>query len=494
MYPLKKQCIYIFLFLAIFLSCQNQKSSPTPFAHIKNEKVKTLISKAITAAGGLENWKQLQSLDFKKYFALYDSLGNTENAVHQTHRYVFNPEKEIHISWEKENALYRIQSKNEQTTKTINGKTDPAAKSSSLLNTVRSATFVLSIPFNLLDAGVAFQHKGFDTLEDGQEVEVLQADYNPTTHNNHSTKDTWWLYFDKNNFQLVGYMVQHADHFSYVKNLSTENVSGFIFPKKRKSWRVTPQRKILFLRADYDYTNYSINEKKSEKMISIIQTPSPNLNSSLDFYKRLNFQVLSENEPTLVTDGKTVIEINPNKYARAGIQLYKKSWTEEVEKLKEMTNVMTIDNGYLLSDPSNTWIYLMEGEPKVSIDLENIQPSTLGNFAGMSLETTDIQGSINLWKVLGFSKTMGGIEQGWVLFSHENGTGVSFMQPNSCPHLFFSPSLTYFNGKNNLKVIEEIRKAEIPITQEITEFNKEGIVDNVIIRDPGGYGFFIFSD
>jgi len=71
---------------------------------------------------------------------------------------------------------------------------------------------------------------------------------------------------------------------------------------------------------------------------------------------------------------------------------------------------------------------------------------------------------------------------------------VSFMQPNSCPHLFFNPSMTYFNGKNNLPIIAKIREAGILITEEITHFNQEGIVDNIIIRDPGGYGFFIFSD
>ena len=52
-----------------------------------------------------------------------------------------------------------------------------------------------------------------------------------------------------------------------------------------------------------------------------------------------------------------------------------------------------------------------------------------------------------------------------------------------------------FNGKeNNPKVIQNIRNVGIPIAEEITTFNKEGIVDNIIIQDPGGYGFFIFND
>ena len=33
-----------------------------------------------------------------------------------------------------------------------------------------------------------------------------------------------------------------------------------------------------------------------------------------------------------------------------------------------------------------------------------------------------------------------------------------------------------------------------PITEEITCFNSEGIADNVVLRDPGGTGFFIFND
>ena len=58
----------------------------------------------------------------------------------------------------------------------------------------------------------------------------------------------------------------------------------------------------------------------------------------------------------------------------------------------------------------------------------------------------------------------------------------------------YNPSLTYFNGGKNLPVNAAIREAGIPITEEITHFNEDGIVDNVILRDPGGYGFYIFND
>jgi len=228
-------------------------------------------------------------------------------------------------------------------------------------------------------------------------------------------------------------------------------------------------------------------------MNSIIQTPTNNLKASIDFYKKLNFKTFTLEERNFATDGKVLIEINKERFARAGVKMYRESWKSIVTKVEKLTKVHTIDGGFLFSDPCNVWIYLMEAENKI-VDWQSDDSSTLGNYMGLSLETTDIHRSMELWSILGLEKKMGGLEQGWVVFGNDNGLAVSFMQPNSCPHLFFNPSFTFFNGKENLDIIENIRKIGIPFTEEITHFNKEGIVDNVILRDPGGFGFFIFSD
>jgi len=181
-------------------------------------------------------------------------------SVNQIHEYNYFPKKEINISWKKENQNHLLQSIDGKITKTIDGKTDSNAKPTSLKNTVLSSTFVVNIPFNLLDEGIVFAHEGIDTLEGGEVVEVLRADFNPEAHENHSTKDTWWYFFDKNKFHLVGYQVKHADHISYVKNLSFTKVDGFTFPLKRKSWRVNMDREILYLRAEYEYSDYEIGK------------------------------------------------------------------------------------------------------------------------------------------------------------------------------------------------------------------------------------------
>ena len=229
-------------------------------------------------------------------------------------------------------------------------------------------------------------------------------------------------------------------------------------------------------------------------MLSIIQTPTNKIENSLDFYTKLDFKIISKENPVLLSDGHVIIEINPDRFARAGVKLINSSWKSEAKALEAITTVVKIENGYLLNDPSGAWIYLIESETIPSYDLTGIEKSVLGNYAGVSLESIAIGKSLKIWEVLGFSKTMGSAEQGWITMENENKMGVSIMKPNSCPHLFFNPSLTFFNGKNNPVIIEKIRSLNIPIAEEVTAFNKEGIVDNVILRDPGGYGFFIFND
>ncbi len=46
------------------------------------------------------------------------------------------------------------------------------------------------------------------------------------------------------------------------------------------------------------------------------------------------------------------------------------------------------------------------------------------------------------------------------------------MKPLQCPYLFFNPSLTYFNGKENEATIDSIKKQGVLITEEITQFQR----------------------
>ena len=223
----------------------------------------------------------------------------------------------------------------------------------------------------------------------------------------------------------------------------------------------------------------------------IVQSPTPNLNKSKAFYTQLNFTPLEDGMS--FTDGKSIIEINESPFARPGIKLLADSWTQHVEQLSSHTKVAKTEGGYLLGDGSGTWIYLIETTTFPAIP-EDCPTSLLGNNAGVCIETIDITFSLSVWNILGFKITQGGIEQGWIALSDDEGNGLSLMVPNCCPHLFLNPSITYFNGTNNPAIIENIRTTGVSITEEITQFNKEGIVDNIILSDPGNIGFFIFND
>ncbi len=229
-------------------------------------------------------------------------------------------------------------------------------------------------------------------------------------------------------------------------------------------------------------------------MQSLIQTPTSKLEDSLAFYEKLGFKNVGDKNKIVFTDGVALIEINSDRFARAGVKLFKKKWAAEVTRLKKLTTVHKIDEGYLLGDLNGVWIYLIEDELKLNFKPSEKSFSVLGNCAGLSLESTDVAGSVAIWKTLGFD-TSGSPDKGWVACVNTDGLMVNIMNPLMCPHLFFNPSLTYFNGKEgNPKVIKEIRKLKIPITEEITHFNDKGFVDNIIVRDPGGFGFFIFND
>ncbi len=230
-------------------------------------------------------------------------------------------------------------------------------------------------------------------------------------------------------------------------------------------------------------------------MITIVQTPTNGMSRSLDFYERLNFKTVQQKESVWVTDGKVIIEINPDRYARAGLKLYREHWGNVYDALKDKVSIISTSFGYVLSSPSGTWVYLIESVPPLTFEPEEKPWSVLGQYAGLSLETIDLEKAMEVWQLLGFNQSSGAPDNGWVTLKNGDDVMVSLMKPFCCPHLFFNPSLTYFNGKvDNPLIIEKIRALDIDISEEITYFNSEGLVDNIIIRDPGGFGFFVFND
>ncbi|MEM7372404.1 MAG: hypothetical protein AAF587_27540 [Bacteroidota bacterium] len=252
---------YFLLMIGLLWACspspttQIQSPEIDPFAHISDLQARKVLISSMEAMGGLAKWRSKKQLSFQKEYALLLENGEVEASANQQHRYSYEPNK-IEIAWQTNDQQHLLVQENGEIVKTIDGQIDSLASQSKLTNTILSSTFVIDIPFKLLDPGAEIRYRGQESLENGQQVEVIQASYSPATHVNHSTPDIWKLYMDKNSHKLVGYMVQHADHFSYVRNLSDTIVDGFTCVTERESYRVDSLRNILYLRATYAYKNY----------------------------------------------------------------------------------------------------------------------------------------------------------------------------------------------------------------------------------------------
>ena len=258
--------LYLSLLSLLFIfACTASDKEPTstvelndPFELIEDHEAKDILRKAMASMGGLERWNSKKRLFFSKDIKLYREDGSVEHDVFQYHNYTFKPGSSFSITWTEDEGRHEILQEEGKLSKTIDGAPDTEANMQNLTNTVLSSVFVVEIPYNLLNPGANISYAGQDTLEEGQVVDVIQVVFDPEAHSNHTTPDTWNLYFGTESSFMLGYMVQHADHFSYVRNLSNTVVEGFTFVRTRDSWRVNEKRELLYLRATYEYGEYEI--------------------------------------------------------------------------------------------------------------------------------------------------------------------------------------------------------------------------------------------
>ena len=249
-------CTLAFL-IVVVASCTKRKSPASPFLHIKDEQVKNVLEKAIARSGGWGNYKSIDSVFYKKRTVLLDSLGNVESDEVQFHKYQLNPYLGMSISWEKNREKHEIVYKENNAKKLVNNQL-VEADSAALVRTCMSAYYVLFMPFKLLDAGVLLSYKGIAQLPNGKEVHVIAADYDQDENKNHSTKDNWEYYFDKNTCDFVANMVDHGDYFALVYNEEYIVEDGLRFNAFRPSFRVNADRSHLWKRGEFFYSDFKL--------------------------------------------------------------------------------------------------------------------------------------------------------------------------------------------------------------------------------------------
>ena len=244
---------------SLLIGCASTKASLDPYAHIDDKKVVAILKQSFATLGGLENWQSKKELHYQKLTRNLKESGETESQVFQSHDYYYGDQASINISWIEDNdEVHKIKSVANQAIKYVDDKSDSSADQATLNNSITVSLFVINVPFKMIDKGVELSYEGKETLEDGQEVDVIKAVYNADTNPHHTKSDLWWYYFDTKDARMVAYFIFHDGHFSYIKNLDYTTVSGFLLPTKRGSYLVDENRQILRKKVDYEYLNWQV--------------------------------------------------------------------------------------------------------------------------------------------------------------------------------------------------------------------------------------------
>lgn len=228
------------------------------------------------------------------------------------------------------------------------------------------------------------------------------------------------------------------------------------------------------------------------KIIALLS--SPNFESSQKFYKSFNFTTLLEDDHgQYISDGKYIYCIDKNRKGRNGLICF----VDDVEQYTSVYNAVYQSDydGAFIQDPNGIKILLKSLDEYPVFESSNDTKSDFGNPFGLGIETIDMEETVDFWKELGFDLPKGDPASDGYLSMKNDEFDLTIFRFGMCPHSFSNPSYSFFNGKEgNPIAIRKIKETSIPFSEEITEFSETNTVDNVIMKDPGGTGFFLFND
>lgn len=241
----------LFILLCFLIACSAPEDTD-PYTGISDPFLRGVIKKSIDRAGGWEQWDALHRISYEKRTVLYDSTGNVESQVKQVHRYDFQPQLKMSISWEQGRDHCEIRLRSDQVQKWVNGERVPA-DSIELKKTCMSALFVLGMPFKLLDQGAQLGYNGKVRLVNGKDAHAVTATYEPDGTDPARSNEEWAFYFDAATYDFLASRVDHGNYIAMIYNDEVQLVDGLRFPKTRTSFRVNAEGDHLWKRGTFDY-------------------------------------------------------------------------------------------------------------------------------------------------------------------------------------------------------------------------------------------------
>ncbi len=223
-----------FISLLVIVSCANDQGNTC--------KAKQIVDLAIEAHGGMEHWKNLETLQFKKKTVLYNADGSIERS--SLERHTLHQKDTLH------GQIVSVDPTQPYTTQFADGKGHKVLADTTVdgTNAFLSSHFVVNQPFKMLDPGVELSYLGLDTLANAKVVDVVKAFYGT------EEDDVWWFYFDVDSHVLLATLIYHAPTYAFVDNEKIEMIDGMLWNTERTTYRTDSLRNVEFVRAEFVYS------------------------------------------------------------------------------------------------------------------------------------------------------------------------------------------------------------------------------------------------
>jgi len=213
--------------------------------------IKTLlcISKSPKTIFGL-------AVSFVKTTRLFMEDGSLESEVVQKQSFQLIPDYRVQIQWEVGENRHLIFFDGKKIIKTVNGRViEDSLEVIKARNAAKAAAYVFFQPFELINENTYLTMEDAVELNDSTSAQTISVAYKGDTENS----DKWRYYFNDDDM-LIANSVVLTDHNSLIENLEFQSVSGLIFNKYRKSYRVDGELIKKYLRAEYFYDDIKLEK------------------------------------------------------------------------------------------------------------------------------------------------------------------------------------------------------------------------------------------
>ena len=236
----------IFIIAISFLfSCQKTKLT-----------AKQLLSKSIDAHGGLEFWQKVDTLSFTKKTILYNRKGLKEKEITQHQSFYggnFINGKITTIGTDKSSISIIGNVYTKRVGDALISISNNEMKS--ITNAFKSAYYVISQPFNLMESGALLSYKK-DTILNDEKTFVVDVSYKEDQNTN--TPDQWTYFINAKTYLIVAAKVFHSPTVSFIENINFNKETPFVFNAERESVFLNKDGSKDYLRASYFYSNYKV--------------------------------------------------------------------------------------------------------------------------------------------------------------------------------------------------------------------------------------------